>query len=166
MEIRIDLKSAVIGGVAVLALGLVIGAAGERPSGTIGRFSLVTGGTSDLTYLVDTATGRVWRSGDRGWKDPKLGDRHVPDAAESSAFLGHWRSVPGSEEDLGLHLEPEGRARATGDGDAYEGAWRAEGTRIVITIDDEVVVGEVTPDGDLVLWEKEGGDRMTFRKVD
>ena len=165
MKTRIDTKSVLIGGMVAVGLCLLAGAAGSSGGpGPIGRFQIAC--TNTMCYLVDTATGQVWDRGDRDFKSPKLQDQRTVVTGEATDFVGQWHSDHPDEDDLGLRLEADGRAVATEGDRRHEGAWRVEGTRIFITIDDETVTGEFDSTGRLVLWEEgDPEEKIPFRKV-
>lgn len=168
MKTRIDIKSAVVGGLLVAGLCLLAGASGGL-SAMIGRFQIAC--TDSVCYLVDTATGQVWDHGDPDFKSPKLpgaAAAKTPRApmAGSEAFVGLWQSEDPDEDDLGLRLEADGRALATEGSNRHKGKWRVQGGRIFITIEDETVTGEIAPDGRLILWEEGDEDeRIPFRRI-
>ncbi|MBN2128357.1 MAG: hypothetical protein JW741_02635 [Sedimentisphaerales bacterium] len=165
MKTRIDMKSVIIGAVAAVGLCFLVGAtgSGDRP-GAIGRFQIAC--TNTLCYLVDTATGQVWQSGDREFKSAKLQDRAAAVTGEATGFVGRWDSDHPEEDDLTIRLEAGGRALATEGSRRHEGSWRVEGARLFITIDDETVTGELDPAGRLILWEEGDPDeKIPFHKV-
>ena len=165
MKTRIDRKSVLIGGMMGVGLCLWAGAVGSSDGpGPVGRFQIAC--TNAVCYLVDTATGRVWQSGDRDFKSPKLQDHGAAVTGEATDFVGQWHPDHSDEDDLGLRLEAGGRAVATEGDRRHEGSWRMEGTRIFITIDDDTVTGEFDSEGRLVLWEEGDPDeKIPFRKV-
>jgi hypothetical protein len=80
--------------------------------------------------------------------------------------MGQWMSDDPNEDDVGLQLEPDGRAIATEGDRRYEGRWRIEGTRIIFSVGDESIVGEVQSDGRLQVWEQgQGSEYMTLKRV-
>jgi hypothetical protein len=165
MKGSIDLKSAAVGGVLGALLCLLAGVAGDGARETVGRFRIAC--ENNRAHLVDTVTGQVWRSTDRGFTSPKLTHRPVVTAAEAGQYLGSWREQDTGGDDLTIRLDEGGRAYATeGDAQHHEGSWRVEGGRLFVTIDGERVLGELASDGRLYLW-KEGkdDDRKLFRKV-
>lgn len=167
MKGHIEVKSAVIGAVLVLALVLLAGATGS--SGrlpVVGRFQIAC--TNTRCYLVDTATGQVWMDDATDFKAPKLdAPASTPAlAGDATDFIGQWASDDPKEDDLAIRLEPDGRAIASEDTKQYEGNWRVEGTRVIITVEDESVVGELQPDGRLLLWEEgDRDDTIMFKRV-
>jgi hypothetical protein len=166
MKGHINIKSAAIGAAVVVSLLLVTGAVGGRGSlPVIGRFQIAC--TDSICYLVDTATGQVWMTGDRDFREPKLKAPEPVMTGQAAAFVGHWASDDPEEEDLRIRLEPDGTAVASEDNDRrYEGHWRVEGARVVITIEDETITGELQPDGRLLLWEQGDEDeRIMFKRV-
>jgi len=167
MKGQIQIKSAVIGAALVLALVLLAGATGS--SGrlpVVRRFQIAC--TNMQCYLVDTATGQVWMQADHDFKEPKLEAPAATPALTGDAtdFVGSWASDDPQEDDLSIRLEPDGRAIASEDTKQYEGRWRVEGARVVITVEDESVVGELQPDGRLLLWEEgDRDDTIMFKRV-
>ena len=165
MTLRIDMKSAVFGCVLTVSVCLLAGVGGDGSANPLGRFHVECG--SDTAYLVDTATGQVWRSYDNGFARPKLSERPAAATAGEEKYLGQWRSHDSDEDDLGLRLEAGGRAYASeGDTKHYEGMWRVEGDHIVIMIEDEHLLGEIDSDGRLSLWQKDKEkERKSFQRV-
>lgn len=59
MKTTIDLRSALLGFTAGLAVVMLVGAAGVPAAGT-GRYQIKMG-SGDVGLIVDTTTGQVWR---------------------------------------------------------------------------------------------------------
>lgn len=59
MKTTIDLRSALLGFAAGIAVFMLVGAAGGPAAGT-GRYQIEMG-SGDVGLLVDTTTGQVWR---------------------------------------------------------------------------------------------------------
>ncbi|MBN1358961.1 MAG: hypothetical protein JW993_00130 [Sedimentisphaerales bacterium] len=152
MRTRIDMKSAAAGAGLVALLLLLAGAAGGgSESPPIGRFQIAC--TSTLCFLVDTATGQVWMMGDEDFRAPKLQGPSQEVAVQTNGFVGAWVAEDPNNNNVRLLLEPAGSAVATDGNGRYEGRWRLFGTRVVISIDDDVLTGELQPDGYLLLGE-------------
>ncbi len=168
MSRHVHLKSAAVGA-ALGVLFLLLAGAAQRKDDTdtpaIGRFQI--GGTYTLCYVVDTSTGQVWASVDPGFKEPKLHAAAPTLTTELAGFLGRWVWEDATAADRDIQIEPDGRALATEENRHYEGRWYIEETHIVITISDEILVGELQPDGRMSLWEP-GNDQqqqIVLRKV-
>lgn len=76
---KLDLKSALVGVAAGVALTLCLGATTSTLSGSVGRFQM--GATAGHAFVIDTATGKVWAgnfpahmsiSTDKDFRNPKL----------------------------------------------------------------------------------------------
>lgn len=59
MKITIDLRSALLGFIAGIAVFMLLGAAGGPGDGA-GRYQIEMG-SGDVGLIVDTATGQVWK---------------------------------------------------------------------------------------------------------
>jgi hypothetical protein len=174
MTHRFDLKSMMVGGLLIAALALLAGAVTDGPAAPAGRFSMVT--TANRAFLLDTATGQVWvasgtisSDSEQVFKAAKLGSETAPIATAATGqgrrFAGQWKATRPNEDDLNLRIDPDGRCSAMDDDRTHKGSWRIEGERIIITIDDEAVQGELGADGRLVLWEEDGDERIAFVRV-
>ncbi len=164
MNKRIHLKSLLIAAASLALLLLLAGAAARSPQPQIGRFQIAC--TDSACYLVDTATGAVWHSGDRDFRRPKIAPVTEAGDLEMKDFVGQWRSVSDGGK-VRLWLESDGTARAESP-EPHEGSWRLAGDRILITLDeDQTITGYIDTLGNLVLWEEgHDDDRMSFEKVE
>lgn len=166
MRGQVDAKSAAVGAVLGISLLLLAGATsgGRDETPVIGRFQIAC--TNTLCFLVDTATGQVWMTGDSDFRAPKLRDPSPALTGEAQGFLGRWIADDPQSDNVDLQVEPDGRAVATDGSNRFEGRWRAFGTRIIVTMDDEVLAGELQPDGRLLLGELgQEGNRITLRRA-
>ncbi len=159
------MKSAVIAvtlGISALLVAGVAGGGHDAP--VIGRFQIAC--TSTHCYLVDTATGQVWTSGEPGFRAPKLGGTPTVATTEAQVFIGRWVSDDPNSNDVALHIRPGGLASATDSSLRFEGRWAIEGTHLVLTIDDEMLVAELLPDGRLSVKEEGGeGDGIVLARA-
>ncbi len=166
MRGQVDTKSAAVGAVLGISLLLLAGAAsgGRDEAPVIGRFQIAC--TNTLCFLVDTATGQVWMTGDFDFRTHKLRDPSPALTGEAQDFLGRWIADDPQSNNVGLQIEPDGRAVATDGNSRFEGRWRTFGMRIIVTIDDEVLTGELQPDGRLLLGEtSQAGNRITLKRA-
>lgn len=170
MKGRIHVKSIVAGaGLAGLLLALA-GAAGGGSSGNraaapaSGRFQIAC--TNTLCYLVDSATGDVWMTGDPGFWESKLEVRPTEPGPVVQGFVGQWAADDPNSAGVTLQVEPDGSAVATDGVSRFEGRWAVEGTRMVLSLGDEAMLGEILPDGRLVVTEPGNAEnRVTFKKA-
>ena len=164
MNKRIHLKTLLIAAASLALLLLLAGAAGRSSQPQIGRFQIAC--TDSACYLVDTATGAVWHSGDRDFRRPKIAPVTEVGKPEKKAFVGQWRSI-GDGGKVRIWLESDGTARAESP-EPHEGNWRLAGDRIIITVDeDESATGYIDTLGNLVLQEEgHEDDRLSFEKVE
>jgi hypothetical protein len=173
MRGHINIKSAAIGGVmGVLTLLLVGAAGGPGDMPVIGRFQIACANAA--CFLVDTATGQVWMTGNPGFWDSKLGapapaaEVAAPAASEARTqrFVGQWTPEDPQSNNINLRIDADGFAIATDGSNRYEGRWSALGSRIVINLGEEVLMGTLQDDGRLIVGEPDNEeDRVTLRRV-
>jgi hypothetical protein len=105
-------------------------------------------------------------TGDRGFWDSKLNAPTPVPASETNGYVGHWTTNDPNSMNVDLQIRADGGAVATDGNDRYEGRWRLFGTQIIITVEDEVLTGELQPNGRLLLGEPGSeSDHVTFRKA-
>lgn len=56
---KLDIRSAVVGGIVVAAAAIFLGAANSES--TVGRYRMAV--QSNYAYIIDTMTGKVWSAG-------------------------------------------------------------------------------------------------------
>jgi hypothetical protein len=138
-------------------------------------------------YLVDTVTGQVWLNNEREFRSPKLRPepavespataspttrapvveevkQTVPVAAGPAAFLGKWVLAHPTEGQLGIQIDPDGRAVLTEGQKSWEAKWQIQGSRIAITTENETVTAELDSEGRLLVKEGEG-EPIPFQRV-
>ncbi len=171
MTRRVDRRSVVLGIVLGGGLCVLIAAAGDEPAGPVGRFQIDC--TQNGAYLVDTITGRVWHNSERDFRSPKLradSATEGPAAARTSTartpatFVGAWVLNHPTEGQLGIRIEPDGRAILTEGNKSWEGKWRIEGSLMTITTEQETVTAQLDDQGRLLV--KEGsGEAIAFKRA-
>ena len=156
--------AAMLGALLFLAAPMAHAAEGHSDMPAVGRFQIAC--TDTLCYLVYTVTGQVWTSNDPEFHAPKLSGLVPAKTDEPQGYVGRWVSDDPDETDLGLRLEPDGKAVATEGSKRYEGRWRVDGTRLILNVEDESLAGEMMADGRLSLWEQDNADRrVAFRRA-
>ena len=160
----IDVKSVVVGGLLALVALLLIGAAGGVMTGipTIGRFQIDC--TNDRCYMVDTATGQAWSSGDQTFKGQKLRDPAAAAAAIAERFMGRWVYQDPNGPTASIQIEPQGHVTATKGTEQIEGRWHVERNRLIIDVDGNSFETELQPNGSLSLWQAGQEDKRTTLK--
>ncbi len=166
MKAHFDIRSLVVGGVVVLMVVLLAGAAGTDPVPQIGRYQIAC--TQTTCYLVDSMTGQVWSDRDGGFKDPKVKSRAARTTETAKGYVGQWHTADPDKEQLSIHLKADGllNAKEADDDKDYRGHWRVVGDHIALSVDDEALTGRMSDDGQLILWEDGNeDDRLAFRRV-
>ncbi|MBP7053111.1 MAG: hypothetical protein KBE65_19060 [Phycisphaerae bacterium] len=186
MAKRVDSKSVLLGVVLGGALCVLIGAAASPSNGPVGRFEIAC--TQNGAYLVDTTTGQVWHNSERGFRSPKpptgsasekpvaghLSEPAAPVVQDrrteprirtgSAGFVGAWVLTHPTEGQLGIRIEPEGRAVLTEGNKSWEGKWRIEGSQITITTEQETVTAQLD-DQDRLLVKEGDGEPIAFKRA-
>ena len=165
MKVFFDIRSLAVGGAVVGMVVLLAGAAGSDPLPQIGRYQIAC--TQTMCYLVDSMTGQVWSVSDRGFKDPKIKGRAVRTTEATKGYVGQWSGMTPDQEEVSIHLKADGLADAKDeDGKDYAGHWRVVGNRITLSIGGEDLTGEMSGDGQLILWaEGDEDERVIFQRV-
>ncbi len=186
MAKRVDSRNVLLGVVLGGALCVLIGAAGGAPEGPVGRFQIAC--TQNGAYLVDTTTGQVWHNSEREFRPPKLRAESTPEKPPagrlsepgipavqdrttesrvrtgSAGFIGTWVLTHPTEGQLGIRIEPEGRAVLTEGNKSWEGKWRIEGSRITLTTEQETVTAQLD-DQDRLLVKEGDGEPIAFKRA-
>lgn len=185
MTWRVDTKSVATGVMLGAGLCALVGAAASEPAGPVGRYQICCGQTT--AYLVDTMTGKVWINNEREFRAPKLGSASEGSATEQTpaagtlaaegrraaarprtgpaAFLGKWVLTHPTEGQLGIQVEPDGRAILSEGSKSWEGKWQIEGNQITIVAEDQSVTAQLDDQGRLLV--KEGsGEPIPFRRAE
>jgi len=164
MNRRTNIKTVTIVIVLVALLCLLTGASRLASPLQVERFQIDC--TDSSCYLVDTATGQVWRSSDRDFMSPKLDVQPENVPAEVKNLLGQWKSTDKEGQEITLRLEVDGNARGVEKGKIHEGRWQTQGEKIVLTFDDDTLWGQIESDGRMTLWENDDDeDRLHLQKV-
>ena len=171
MTSHVNSRSVALG----LALGgglcVLIGAVGRAPDGPVGRFQI--GCTQNGAYLVDTITGQVWHHGERDFRPPKLRPESVGEAPAPAAapvvrtpatFIGKWVLAHPTEGQLGIQIEPDGRAVLTEGQKSWEGKWQIQGSQITIATEQETVTAQLDDQGRLLVQEG-SGEAIAFQRA-
>lgn len=175
MKWRVDIKSTVLGVGLGTGLCLLVGAARSELLGPVGRFQVSC--YQNGAYLVDTVTGQVWLNNEREFRSPKLRleppvespaaapspttkapaveevKQTVPVATGPAAFLGRWVLAHPTEGQLGIQIDPDGRAVLTEGQKSWEAKWQLQDSRITITTENETVTAELDSEGRLLVKE-------------
>ena len=166
MKARFDIRSLVVGGMVVGMVVLLAGAAGSDPLPEVGRFQIAC--TQQTCYLVDSMTGQVWRDRDGGFKAPKIKSRAVSARGAAKGYVGQWSATDPDQSEVSIHLKADGLLNAK-EGDSnkdHKGHWRAVGDRITLSVEDEAFTGQMSDDGQLILWEDGNeDDRLIFQRA-
>lgn len=165
MKARFDIRSLVVGGLVLGMIVLLAGAVGSDPLPEIGRYQIAC--TQTMCYLVDSMTGQVWSAGDRGFKDPKIKDKAVRVREATKGYVGQWSATDPDHSDVSIHLKADGLLIAKeGSDEVHEGHWRVVGDRITLSVEDEAFTGQMSGDGQLILWENGNeDDRLIFQRA-
>ncbi len=187
MKWQMDTKSLALGIVLGVGLSVLIAAARSELAGPLGRYQVCCGQNS--AYLVDTATGQVWINNEREFRAPKLRSEGVsespaaakPPVARAPAiealrteprprtrpagFVGKWVLKHPTEGQLGIQIEPDGRAVLTEGDQSWEGKWRTEGDQITITTEAETVTARLDDQGRLLVREGDS-DPIAFQRTE
>jgi len=171
MARRMNTKSVILGVVLGGGLCVLIGAAANTPDGPVGRFQVAC--TQNSAYLVDTMTGQVWHNSERDFRSPKIRTEPAmepPPAATAPGvqtpptFIGKWVLTHPTEGQLGIQIEPDGRAILTEGQKSWEGKWQIEGNQITVNTEQETVTARIDEQGRLLV--KEGtGEPIPFRRA-
>ncbi len=185
MKWRVESKNTVLGVGLGIGLCLLAGAARNELLGPVGRFQVSC--SQNNAYLVDTVTGQVWLNSEREFRSPKL--RPEPTAKSTAApspamrtpvvedvksvvrvesgpagFIGKWVLAHPTEGQLGIQIDPDGRAVLTEGQKSWEAKWQLQGNQITITSENETVTAELDDGGRLQV--KEGaGEPIPFQRV-
>jgi hypothetical protein len=158
MKVNFDIRSLLLGGCVVGIVVLLVGAVGRDPQG---RYQIA--GTQSTCYLVDSTTGQVWSDRERGFSDPKVGSRAK---AAAKPYLGQWRDASSDQSQISINLKGDGLLLAKDEsGEDQEGRWELVGDRITLSVWGTVLMGQVTSDGRLMVWEDGNSrSRMIFQR--
>ncbi|HNS19911.1 MAG TPA: hypothetical protein PKH24_05400 [Sedimentisphaerales bacterium] len=186
MAKRVDSKSVLLGAVLGGALCVLIGAAANPSSGPVGRFQIAC--MQNGAYLADTTTGQVWHHSEREFRAPKprtgsvsekpaaghlsepaapvVQDRRTESRvrAGSAGFVGAWVLTHPTEGQLGIRIEPEGRAVLTEGNKSWDGKWRIEGNQITIVTEQETVTAQLD-DQDRLLVKEGSSEPIAFKRA-
>ena len=185
MTKRLDIRSAVLGGVVSAGLVLTIGAVREQSAERIGRFQVAAG--TAAAYVVDTATGQVWYRGQQGFLAPKLAasgkaeapvetqiveptngldSEPAPAPRTAEDFIGRWVQRHPTEGQVGVQIEADGKALLTEGQSQWQAEWRLEGERLIITTEEEeAFTARINAEGQLLV-STEGGSPLILRPVE
>jgi hypothetical protein len=165
MRASFNIRSLVVGGVVAGMVLLLAGAMSTDPLPEIGRYQLSC--TQNRCYLVDSMTGQVWPDRVTEFREPKIKSRAEKVDEAAKGYLGRWSGVTPDKEQLSLHLEADGFLHVKDkDGKEHTGRWRLSGDRIILSVDDETIIGQMSGDGRLIMWEEDNEDnRVIFRPV-
>lgn len=186
MTRHVNNKSIVLGLVLGGGLCVLIGAVGRAPDGPVGRFQI--GCTQNGAYLVDTITGQVWHHGDRDFRPPKLRPEPAvespaaaplpatrPPIVESvrsdlrvetgpAGFVGKWVLAHPTEGQLGIQIDPDGKAVLTEGNKSWEGKWQIQGSQISIATEQETITAQLDDQGRLLVKEGDG-EAIPFQRA-
>lgn len=79
-------------------------------------------------------------------------------------FIGNWVLTHPTEEQLGIRIEEGGRSVLTEGSNMWEGRWRLEDGRIIISTENETVTGRLDAQGRLLVREG-AGEPIAFEKA-
>ncbi|MEN6575779.1 MAG: hypothetical protein ABFD90_05495 [Phycisphaerales bacterium] len=187
MRWRVDIKSVTLGVGLGAGLCLLVGAARSELLGPVGRFQVSC--YQNGAYLVDTITGQVWLNSERDFRPPKLRPEPAPESPAAAApapatrppivesvrsdsrvetgpagFIGKWVLTHPTEGQLGIQIDPDGRAVLTEGQKSWEGKWQIQGNQITIATEQETVTARLDDQGRLLV--KEGsGEAIAFQRV-
>jgi hypothetical protein len=186
MRWRVDIKSVVLGVGLGAGLCLLVGAAGGELLGPVGRFQVSC--YQNGAYLVDTTTGQVWLNSERDFRPPKLRSEPAPASAAPApspairtpavegvkadsrvetgpaGFIGKWVLAHPTENQLGIQIDPDGKAVLTEGQKNWEAKWQIQGNQITITTEQETITAQLDDLGRLLV--KEGsGEAIPFQRV-
>lgn len=192
MKWQLDTRSLALGTVLGVGLSMLVAAARNELAGPVGRYQVCCGQNS--AYLVDTVTGQVWLNSEREFRAPKLRAEPLPESpaavkppvprtpaveaprvevpgteprpkAGPSGFTGKWVLTHPTEGQLGIQIEPDGRATLTEGDKTWEGKWRVEGDQITITTEGETVTAQLDDQGRLLVREG-SSDPVPFQRAE
>ena len=165
MKARFDIRNLVVGGAVVGMVVLLAGAVGSDPLPEIGRYQIAC--TQLTCYLVDSMTGQVWSDRDGGFRDPKIKSKAVRAREAAKGYAGQWSATDPDQSDVSIHLKADGLLIAKeGSDEVHEGHWRVVGDRLTLSVDGEAYTGQISDDGQLILWEDGNeDDRLIFRRA-
>lgn len=162
---RFDVKSLVIGGLVVGGACMVMGmVAAYEPAPQIGRFQIDC--TQTTCYMVDTVTGQAWASHAAAFGKPKIKGPEERTATALKGYVGRWVAVDPDQTEGAITFNADGTLVTEDDegGDTYSGTWRVEGNCVRFDVDKEPFTGEISANGQLILWEDtETDDKLVFK---